>query len=73
MLLAGATTVQVVSCLYKNGIDTLRQLNDGLQAWMQKKGYEELKQFRGKLALQPNDKASVALRTQFMKYFAEIV
>jgi hypothetical protein len=40
---------------------------------MQKKGYNELKQFRGKLAVQPNDKASVAMRTQFMKYFAEIV
>ena len=73
MLLAGATTVQVVSCLYKNGIGTLRQINDGLAAWMEKKGYENIANFRGKLAVQPNDKASVAMRTQFMKYFAEIV
>ena len=73
MLLAGANTVQVVSTLYKNGISTLRQLNDGLQAWMQKKGYENIQQFCGKLAVQPNDNASIAMRTQFMKYFAEIV
>lgn len=73
MLLAGADTVQVVSCLYKNGIDTLRQLDEGLRQWMQKKGYDSVDQFRGKLAVQPNDKASVAMRTQFMKYFAEIV
>ena len=73
MLLAGATTVQVVSCLYKNGIDTLRELNDGLVAWMEKKGYESVDKFRGKLAVNPNDKASVAMCTQFMKYFAEIV
>lgn len=73
MLLAGAGTVQVVSCLYKNGIGYLRELNDGLTAWMQRKGYENLQQFRGKLAVQPTDKASVAMRTQFMKYFAEIV
>ncbi len=73
MLLSGATTVQVVSCLYKNGIDTLRELNSGLQAWMEKKGYESISNFRGKLAVQPTDKASVAMRTQFMKYFAEIV
>ena len=73
MLLAGANSVQVVSCLYRNGIDTLRQLNDGLQQWMQKKGYESIDSFRGKLAVQPNEKASVAMRTQFMKYFAEIV
>lgn len=73
MLLAGATSVQVVSCLYKNGIDTLRELNEGLQRWMEKKGYDSIAKFRGKLAVQPTDKASVALRTQFMKYFAEIV
>ncbi len=73
MLLAGATTVQVVSCLYKNGIDTLRELNDGLRGWMQRKGYENIAAFRGKLAVMPADKASVAMRTQFMKYFAEII
>ncbi|MBR4739434.1 MAG: dihydroorotate dehydrogenase-like protein [Bacteroidales bacterium] len=73
MLLAGATTVQVVSCLYKNGIDTLRELNAGLKAWMEHKGYEKISDFRGKLAVMPTDKASVAMRTQFMKYFAEIV
>lgn len=73
MLLAGATTVQVVSCLYKNGIDTLRELNDGLRGWMQRKGYENIAAFRGKLAVMPTDKASVAMRTQFMKYFAEII
>lgn len=72
MLLAGAKSVQVVSCLYKNGIDTLKELNAGLQAWMQKKGYENIAAFNGKLAVQPSDKASVAMRTQFMKYFAEI-
>lgn len=72
MLLAGASSVQVVSCLYKNGIDTLKELNAGLQAWMQKKGYDNIAAFRGKLAVHPNDKASIAMRTQFMKYFAEI-
>ena len=70
LLLAGATTVQVVSCLYKNGVSYLRDLNNGLTSWMEKKGYDK---FRGKLAVQPNDHASVAMRTQFMKYFAEIV
>ena len=72
MLLAGASSVQVVSSLYKNGIDTLQELNAGLQAWMQKKGYDNIAAFRGKLAVLPTDKASVAMRTQFMKYFAEI-
>lgn len=73
LLLAGANSVQVVSCLYKNGIETIRQLNEGLQQWMERKGYENIAAFRGKLAVAPTDKTSVAMRTQFMKYFAEIV
>ncbi|MBR6441038.1 MAG: diguanylate cyclase, partial [Bacteroidales bacterium] len=60
-------------CLYKNCIDTLRELNSGLRSWMEKKGYETIARFRGKLAVAPAEKASVAMRTQFMKYFAEIV
>ena len=72
MLLAGANSVQVVSCLYKNGIGAVKELNEGLQAWMQKKGYANIAAFRGKLAVQPAEKASIAMRTQFMKYFAEI-
>ncbi|MBR1784301.1 MAG: dihydroorotate dehydrogenase-like protein [Bacteroidales bacterium] len=73
LLLAGATTVQVVSCLYKNGIETLRELNEGLVEWMGRKGYNNLADFRGRLAVLPAEKASVAMRTQFMKYFAEIM
>lgn len=72
MLLAGAQSVQVVSCLYKNGLDYMRTLNEGLQAWMQKNDFENVDQFRGRLAVKSNDDASMFLRTQFMKYFAEI-
>ena len=72
LLLCGATTVQVVSTLYKNGIDYLSELNKGLREWMQSKGYECIADFRGKLAVMPADKASIALRTHFMKYFADI-
>ncbi len=72
MLLAGAGTVQVVSSLYKNGIDYLQTLNDGLRKWMEEKGYTKLSQFRGKLAVKANDEASMFFRTQFMKHFAQI-
>ncbi len=72
LLLAGATTVQVVSCLYKDGVAKLGELTKGLEAWMEKKGYDSIDKFRGKLAVRPNEKASVAMRTQFMRYFAEI-
>lgn len=72
LLLAGAKAVQVASCLYRNGIDYMRKLNDGLSQWMEQKGYDSIDQFQGKLALKANDKASMLMRTQFMNYFADI-
>ena len=72
LLLAGAGSVQVVSCLYKNGIEYLDILNAGLREWMNKKGYERIDQFRGIMSVPTHDKASIAMRTQFMRYFAEI-
>lgn len=72
LLLAGAGTVQVVSSLYKNGVDYMRTLNDGLKEWMKVKGYESIDQFRGQLAVKANDQASMFFRTQFMKHFAEL-
>ena len=72
LLLAGAGTVQGVSSLYKNGVDYMRTLNDGLKEWMKGKGYESIDQFRGQLAVKANDQASMFFRTQFMKHFAEL-
>ena len=72
MLLAGAGTVQVVSCLYKNGVDYMRTLNEGLRKWMGDKGFDSLSQFQGKLAVKANEEASMFFRTQFMKHFAQL-
>jgi hypothetical protein len=54
------------------GIEYVKELNAGLQDWMAQKGYENIDQFRGKLALKQSDKASMLMRTQFMNYFADI-
>lgn len=72
LLLAGAETVQVASCLYKNGLDYVRQLNDGLIHWMQAKGYDSLDQFRGKLAMKSGEKNSLLMRTQFMSQYNDV-
>jgi dihydroorotate dehydrogenase (fumarate) len=72
LLLAGATSIQVASSLYRNGVEYVKVLNNGLEEWMKQKGYENIEQFRGKLALKNNDKASMLMRTQFMNYFADI-
>lgn len=49
-ILAGATSVQVVSTLYKNKLTHVRDMVDELSAWMDGKGYKDLAAFRGKLA-----------------------
>jgi dihydroorotate dehydrogenase (fumarate) len=72
MLLAGAGTVQVVSTLYKNGVEYMATLNEGLKSWMQSHGYESIDDFRGRLAVKANEQASLFFRTQFMKHFAQL-
>ena len=72
LLLAGAETVQVASCLYKNGLEYMRQLNDGLVQWMQSNGYDSLDQFRGKLAMKGGEKNSLLMRTQFMDHYDDV-
>ena len=72
LILAGATTVQAASCLMRNGIGHLQVLNDGLRQWMLHKGYDNLAQFRGRLAMTGSEKPAMLLRTQFMHDFADI-
>lgn len=70
-LLAGARTVQVVSSLYNNGISQIKDMNTYLKQWMDEKGYRSIDDFRGKMAVNGTDN-SAFVRTQFMKYYAEI-
>lgn len=50
MVLAGAQTVQIVSTIYKNKVDHVKVMLKELEGWMQKKQYESLDDFRGKLS-----------------------
>jgi dihydroorotate dehydrogenase (fumarate) len=50
VILAGADAAYVVSTLYQNGIDQIGRMKETLSAWMNKKGYANLSEFRGKLA-----------------------
>lgn len=50
MILAGADSVQVVSTLYKNGLNHLTTMLKDMEDWMQAKGYNSLDDFRGKLS-----------------------
>ncbi len=71
MLLAGAAGVQVASALYKNGIPHLQTMYNEFQAWMERKGFELIDQFRGRLAYKTEDVNTVGYeRVQFMRYFS---
>ncbi len=50
MILAGASSVQVVSVVYKKGIQHIKTMLDDISNWMQNKGYKSINDFRGKLS-----------------------
>ena len=50
LILSGATSVQVVSTLYKNGIAQISKMRSEIEAWMERKDYHTLDDFRGKLS-----------------------
>jgi dihydroorotate dehydrogenase (fumarate) len=68
-LLAGATAVQIVSTLYKNGVGQIPAMLDGLDKWMTGKSFTRLADFRGKLSYDQAAEPAVFERTQFMKYY----
>lgn len=69
-ILAGADSVQVCSVLYQKGISYLKTMNREITEWMEKKGYTQISDFKGKLNYLNIDKPAVFERTQFMKYFS---
>lgn len=50
LLLAGADTVQVVSTLFKHKPEHIKTMLDDISNWMERKNYNTLDEFRGKLA-----------------------
>ncbi len=72
MLLAGATAIQLVSTLYKNGPEQIGLILTELDKWMSAKGFNSLEQFRGKISRKYGADPAAFERMQFMKHFSEI-
>lgn len=68
-LLAGAAAVQIVSTVYKNGAGQIGTILQGLEAWMERKSFSRLADFRGTLNYAQATEPAVFERTQFMKYY----
>lgn len=71
LLLAGATTVQVCSAIYEQGIPAIQTMNSFVSAWMDKKSFRTIESFRAKLSYNDAGNADRYERAQFMKYFSE--
>jgi len=65
-LLAGATATQVCSTLYENGINYISELLIELHAWMRRKGFDSVDNFRGFINKDPHNSLSWE-RIHFMK------
>lgn len=71
-LLAGATAVQVVSTLYKNGSAQISRMLSELENWMKANGHKSLSDFRGDMSQANSHNPAIFGRVQFMKYFGEM-
>lgn len=69
-ILAGASAVEVCSAIYQNTNMIIGEMNRSLSAWMTRKGYERISQFKGKLNAKDLEGINMWERTQFLKYFS---
>ncbi len=71
-ILSGATTVQMVSAIYKKGPEYIKQVLDELKDWMTKKNFNSINEFKSKVSYNNVDNAIAFERIQFMKYYGKI-
>ena len=66
-ILAGADAVQVASALLRHGPGYLATLRDGLDAWMQRKNFSTVNEFRGRLSLRDVADPSAFERAHYLR------
>jgi len=65
-ILAGADAVQIVSTVYKNQPGVVKEILEGIGAWMDQKKYASLGDFRGKLSRKKLNDPFVYQRAQYV-------
>ena len=68
-ILAGADAVQVVSSLYKHGVNYIEDMTEELKAWMSKHNFGKIDDFKGKMSQINSPNPAEYERVQFMRYF----
>jgi dihydroorotate dehydrogenase (fumarate) len=66
-LLAGADVAMTASGLYKNGIPYLKTMNNDLQNWMNKMGFESIDSFKGSMSQQHISDPTAYERANYIK------
>ncbi len=69
-ILAGASTIQLCSVLYEQGMDVVGNMLTCMEEWMMQHNYENIDEFRGKLNYSNIESPALYERVQFMKYFS---
>ena len=67
LILVGATTVQLCSTLYENGIARITVIRDDLERLMEKHGFASIDQMRGKLSQSRSERPELYERLQYIK------
>ena len=68
MILAGADAVQVVSTLYRNGVEVVKSMTEEIDKWMDGHGYRNLDSFRGKLSMKKSENKLPYTRAQYIDF-----
>ena len=69
-ILAGASAVEICSALYQNSYAIVGEYVRFLNLWMDRKGMENINQFKGMLNVSDLNGVNTFERTQFLKYFS---
>lgn len=68
-ILAGASAVEICSAVYQNTNLFIGESIHFLATWMNRKGFEDISQFKGKLNIKDVQNINTFERAQFLKYF----
>ena len=71
VILAGASAVEVCSAIYQNTNAFIGESTRFLSAWMERKGFNNIAQFKGKLNIKDVQGINTFERTQFLKYLGK--
>lgn len=69
-ILAGASSIQLCSVLYEQGVDVVTNMLTCLEEWMDQNNYSRIDEFKGKLNYANIKSPYMYERVQFMKYFS---